>query len=1140
MATSYGQRHLTSSLARRYYRQMKAGYADNIRSSQPSSAVDPYIAQGIADWQSTPEAAPQRAKAGEPTNPGSRLIDVLSQPTYAFVENLSDVGAAYGKARQGTLGGGDILEALSMFEDYGSGNQKKSGYELFTGDRGLYNEAARKAGVESNLTEDIGPLAMRETDSTPQKIAKAAGGFAGAVAFDPLTYLTLGTAGAATSGIGTLARQGGKAAATQAVGGGLEKAGAAATRLDNAINAIPGKAYQAAKSRIRPTPAVIDDVVEEAPKVVDDVVTPTEPKPLPEQFPVDRPITPEQAELIQSFLGQGAQGARNIVTQRMLKNGDEVIPYSSAEARKNVVPEYDWTRVKSESGKYLSPFQKPQVPLTNKMEPAQDIIEELAPATVNKQASDAAADATAVALKSPDAKVEPDEIRSWMSNAANEPLEVTIPGTGGKASITTSQTIGEWLERLNSKTAPVSRATERAIKTAITNAGMAAVRTARTRAAEAATASASPAAMIDSVSAPSVPAGGKNALEAVQRAGEGGGTNSSWVAKPSAEKARIRKRYQRLLEEEHFNYLYENQLRKDWTDDQKAKDFLSRLGVLRRGKSLSTPRYEEFYRSQIVFNPSQPFEAVMEGKAQLLSEAPKAFNEALSNVKPASEIMEEADTTLAATAQRQAERIYSGEELDEVSRSILKNRLGLGDSSVPGQQWGGRREDFPYTTNLQKSARNSQVFGEGMAVNVESYNGKAQMNIFRDLLVEANEALRQADALKPGYAGADAKIEYVLPRLKKIEEFLRAHGVEPTGGTAKRGVPISLGDTLEALMQTDKGRTLVRGRIFGGSYGIGPKGVSKSPGTIYVDSLMRVMGAVIENIDGTAINAAKNNVDLLHATAKAVADTIRGKRTDSLSSERIASILTENGKQPISTALRPDSQPKGITVGEPSGGFAVDVKPNKKGTKGKPVFGPYSAQVVKELEDVLFNSTEHGKADFRVVNALAQTVQARAAQYGIRFGDNVRELSNESMTEVMTFLDTNPGTKEMVDLLSDPDAIVKAVAKTKPIKPTTEEVLAAQLRLDEDLSDVLSLWDRKNIEAFRKISAGVAKDATAGGRVATNKAMMEVMDNAEDEILSAAPDMTPEELSVIDAEIMDTASFSRRAALQATNMFVPS
>lgn len=1163
--------YLRSSLARKYYRQMKAGLRNGGQSS--SVGASPYALGRIGSQTQTAMTTPIKTQMQDTAEAsvggfGSRLLDIILQPGYATAQSLAEADDA-AKRNGDIAGAAHFLNPVEWFKNLGTGNTKRAISDIPRGEEFAMDDGR-------TYTQDNPWLAERDTDNQAQRILKGVGGFGLDVVGDPLTYVGLGAVGQGLKGAGTLVKGGAEALgrggaiakAAEAAGSGVAKAGEGVLKADAAINAIPGKAVGAVKSKLGKTAeeaapkvgtsrnpfsadaapdaaepedisAALQSILNGADDIPENPFAATTPAVKAPEVKAPEPDT-------QSFLSEllSDPTPRTLAPRRMLRDVEtgEEIPYDPNTARRMQKKAYTDLPVDgapfSPAGMMERIDYRDQKILNAQRDAARNMDQRVA--------KDVAAEVTEDVV-APTREVTADDIKSWVADPKNEsaPLKFKI----GKTTVTT--TVGDALNRLSKKAAqPLSKSAAAAYNKAIRDAADSALRAARSAPADAPESVAvrpvsGRRATPRTVTLPQNkgytdeqiaaflkknPEASGDTIAAMERAGitpEGRPAKTrmirmtGWRDLPEEQREMIKRRYQSALEAEHFEYLYENQARTDLSAMQRRQDFQRRLSNLRKGMALKdSPKYEEFQQYQVVFTPAREPEWPVSPVSK-----EEAFNEAVGGVEAAPDIIAKVDTSLPATRTREMERISSADELSEDATESIKKVLGSGyiSDKVPGQQWSGRNEDFRFTTDLQKSARNSETPGEGLTVNVEAYNGQAQANMFRELMsrwIDGNtETFLRPNGKVDGYARGRAMRVWITEELKTIENYLRAHGIEPIGGTAKTGIPMSLADTLEILGSTPRGEDFLTRRVFGGMWGIAPRGTKGgSPGTVYTTALLRVMGALADAMDATAINAARDGSDDL---LKIIRETLNGK--NGISTDQMKALLTKNGEIPISTARK--AKPlKGEReyFGSDATGWAVDVK------GGKAYFGPHSTQILKELEHVLFDDD-----NYTVVRNLVQTVQRRSAEYGIRYGDNVRQITADSMNAVMNFLDAEPGIKAAVDTL-DPAKIVKATAKEKPLTPTPAEVEGATMRMEEDITEVVDEFDLTSMQELKDISKSIRADDVP----AKNKTMDATRARVMEEITPPVPDVVS--VSLNDQATADITGTIRRLGLFVTSKFVPS
>lgn len=1098
---------ILSPNARKYYRQMKAA---TTQAASTAIDIDALIKRANSD-----PTAPVATKSTGNTikNAALKTIDILEQPLYVMMDQAEDrvtKGLKYAKDDQG----GTVSKLLhgllgaslptNPLDDFGSGNNKLMPGDMLRGDANLANRVNENAGLGlPTQTEDNGPLAARKSDNLLEKGGKVAGSFIADMALDPLTYVTLGATGAATKAVGSgLARVGAEGLAE-----GVTKGGQALINFENRLTKLPGEAL----SKVLPKKTA-SVAAKEGEKVADDLLdaatpsaakaTETAAEPAPSTFNLSD-LLERNTDLTSNRAVIETGGGRKLMPVDSL-DPSTAIEYSEKAASKRVtktLPADAIEHLRTEpNNTYKTPYE----------------LQEVAPEPKVETPQTAAAQITEDALVKPDAEITSAERKAWLDDPNNR-ATATVPAAPSGAAARTQITVQEAISRINSTTVTRSKDVLAHLRKAVVEAANNGVRQARRDAVAAAREGGekAPALAGDSLEGQARTAVGDATARPLQVAQKGRDrVTRGWVARSPRARDAIRKRWKRALDEEDFRYLYDDYLKDPkLTDAAKNTEFRSRIAALRKGRKTDQPIYAEvFFDKQLsVVNRTLAFDrdtAISLAKPKGTPEevaAAKALNKALTQIRKASEIIEATPKDLASEAAREDVRLFTGQALSPRIREIAQKWLGLGEEKKPGlagQAWNGERpEGYNWTTRKQGSLRNSDKAGVGWAINSEAYNSAAQNNVARDLLSAIG---READekGLKD-FARSQYMLDTFQEEIIPLENFLRAHNAEPIFGTLKSGVPFSIGDAVNSLTKSKAGRDFLLRRVFGGMYGKGSVslGTAKTNGTVYFNAIMQVFETVVDKLDVSAIQAAEQGLPVYEAIGDAVAKAIKSGKYDN---GTIVDALTDYGKRPITTARK--SYAKGAKE-LPSGGWSVSENDVQA--------------IAKELSHVLF-----GNNDYRVLTEVAQRIQERSAAHGIQFRDTVAQLSRQTLNETMDFLSGQPSLGESIDLLGDIDRMVSRVAKTKTIRPTAEELSAAQARVSEDLGDVVSLWDAKQIKAYKNIAsetteAGVRKAATA------------ILEAAAEQ----ADDLPVELVALKDVVTMDTASVAQRVGNFVTDKF---
>jgi hypothetical protein len=1130
-----------SPAARNYYRQMKAGYdATTARYAQPSGGIDYAALRAAANQR--PVAAPIQAAPVEekkPSNPGSWLMDQLMQLGYAATQTATEGTAMI---NGGNPVGGVLheLNPLEFIKNLNGGNRKASPSTLLTGDPRI-NEEFRKVSGRDLSGPGVDLLAPNKQDNTAQKIAKGAGSLGTDIALDPLTYVTGSFVGSGIKAAGT-ALKGVKAA--EKVGVGLEKTGEGVIKVDEFVNSLPGKAISKVKKALtkdKVNPEALATAIAdaeagavtrnadelaakqaEAQRVkdfVDSIVSPTgkvEPLNIAQ---VARGLDPEGVPYAK-------RGLRDTVT------GEE-IPYTSAKAEQKLptqaIDDPTAAILKGAGKDFPTPFKPAPVTMQNPKTLAQDAIKQVEEEVKAAQVAETAIQSTPIT-----AEITKDHVLDWISK--NGATKVPVPE--GKPI-----SVKDLLESIRTPGIPartkttLNKALNEAARVGVKADRQAALDAARGASDEAVEGSARAVEGTEALPAPKTPRKGSSPAQARADASEAAAEPSIMLKSPQ-QIGRIKAKYRANLAADDFEYLWSKDYldHPDMTPAQKNAEFVMRLASLRKVKASEIPRYEVFYHRQY---------AIRRGKTKVeadqISRMPKAkepkaeaFNGALSKVTTADEILKASDNSAEATAQRQAERVLTGANIPPEDLKILQEVTGgtVLKKDVTGQQFNGPAEGFNFRSDIEGTQRNAEVAGVGRGVNRFVWNSKTSANLYNRLTEQIRK--EQMDAIAHGAAPkwyrGDGNIDdlsrgretlrVLMAKLKPIEDFLRAHNIQPTAGLSqKNGLPLALGDALEIMTSTKEGADFIIGRMFAGPWGKDLRKGSQAMGTLYPDALLRVLGSVLNKIDADAIKLADGNVDIMAAIANSVRRTAKAGAWDG---ETLKDALTHHDKYPITMGKPSKFGPKGKGGEElATGGFPVD-----KGGK----WGPNAQGVLDQFMHVLFDDPE-----FRVITALAQRAQVRAAAFGQKFGDTVRELSQDTLDEFVDFVRGGASVTDAAHLLNNPEEMVKRLAQTKPIHPTKDEVWAAQKKVDENLTDIVSPADRASAKAMEGVAQAEKQIGARAQVKSRNKASIQVLEEAEREVEALAK--TPDSISIQDQTIQDKATTRRRAGIWLTNHF---
>lgn len=1093
---------LRSDLARKYYRKMRAAYP----MGRPS-------ASGIsARWANAPEQPRGGGgfdAGGNPTNPGTWLLDILSQPNYALSQTVAETASNAVKNTQRGNGFGAALDLATginpvrFLSNFGARNDKNTISDVLRGETYKMNDG-------SEFTSPVETLKANDSDNFAQKAGKGAAGFAMDVLLDPTTYVGLGAVGGGIRGVGNaVGREAAEGTVRSAAGRAITAAGEGAIKADEAINRAISAPFRAIGNRIT-NPA---RQIEAAP-----LRGATERARAAAETAEDAPLAtilrqgdegervfstpPQTGDRVFEAPAGSTQQVEQIPRLRDPETGEDV-PNTAANRNKKVVPNYRETapgRVTDEAGRYLTPFSREQVARTNPI-PEASVAEELAsPAPV--------ANAVEEVADTPQARLE-----SWIRDNQSTELSLMIKGVRN--------------------TFPVSRWLSRAAETRDPAIRQAIHRNLAGRAMQERPAGARPTpaperpqdAPVPPRERPQDASPARDPGAAVEAAREASASrplaDAQWIEKPRQQKDLIRKRWQRLLEEEHFRYLYDDYIKDpNLSTADKAKEFDKRVRLLMRGKATTKPRYEAYFEQRVTNIPPDPTaETVIRWSNP--GSTDDALSAALGDHKPIAEMVEEVPGDLPSTRARLEEVNLqtSADTLEPHVREALRDVLGekavKGGTESTGQQWNRIAEDWHWQTR-HGAQRNSPKPGEGFAINREAYNAKAQANLFTHLITKADEDI--AESGLRGYDRARVLRERVMAELESVDNYMRANGVQPVAGNGMRGIPISAADMIHALETTGRGRDFVLRRIFGGR-GITKRGMKAEtgnawPGTFYIDSLLRSSGPLVQlTTSPSLLNAMRNGMPIdeegFRITVKRL---LQDGRTPT--EEGIARAVTDNFQTPISAGkLGP-----------------VDVGP-----KGEPYYGPFSKQVVDEFIDVILPKNDGDL--FGALREFVETANKRAAEAGIKYGDTARELTDQVMSAVYRDVAEGLNGTNLRARLNGLTDEVSEAAKEAPYRVENSEKVAAQKATREGVEDFIPAEDMARAETMGRVADNLyTEKPKAKAQEDIKVEGMKMHEQVADEVKAQRPEAVS--LQQLAQEQMDSAGFWGRLGLRTNNAFV--
>lgn len=438
------------------------------------------------------------------------------------------------------------------------------------------------------------------------------------------------------------------------------------------------------------------------------------------------------------------------------------------------------------------------------------------------------------------------------------------------------------------------------------------------------------------------------------------------------------------------------------------------------------------------------------------NEGGSVLDEAIAGVPDVPQRMAQAETTPVAMSQRAAvtETVKSGQALDSDVREILLEAAGK------QQQWGGRQADYKFTTDKTQAVTTTAGFRDpgSLAVHIESWNMMSQMNTLAALTRRASQ-MPDLKKLK-GTARRRAVMNYVMPRLKQVDDFMRANGVEPALTQQRQGYPLSLYDVLDAIRQGKtpmtgkRGKQLAEGntgeafllsRVFD-ARGADPatRKIVGHEGTIDADSLQLAAQSILDELFGApAVSSAKGIEKQIAAALKVPSEATEQRLVKTIAGNRT-----------------PGKQVKG---------------------KGRvPVSESEAKFVVGDTVDALLHK--------ETIRAMFEAVARNSAARGIRVGDETARLTETKIKEVMGILsDPNASHGQLVQSVTRTNDDIDDLARGMDALPESADV--AKQMTAEEMTRTLDPSDMKQIDSHAALLAEqqrIAANMANSGRKASD------------------------------------------------------
>lgn len=430
------------------------------------------------------------------------------------------------------------------------------------------------------------------------------------------------------------------------------------------------------------------------------------------------------------------------------------------------------------------------------------------------------------------------------------------------------------------------------------------------------------------------------------------------------------------------------------------------------------------------------------------------LDEASQGIKPAREIVEEA--TPGASISPAVTEISRGSELDEITYSALAYALG-----PKGQQWAERATDFQWTTNFQRTARNSPTPRQGLGVNREAFNTMAQANAWRVVMGEGSKQASQLglSGLKRSQWLLNAEGYNLIGKIKAYEKFLRVNGAEPIVSVTKQGWPVGLGDVLDVLYtkSNSAARSFVERRVMS-NIGISQRGQKGVRGTVQPTALLEAVRVILDTINPnwTKINTLEGDIEAL-----------------------------------LKKALSGDNKPLLDSLGKALLGPGIK-------SRGAMVDNANAATVLDEAMKAFFNVD--------TIRGLLQAAHNNAANSTIQLVDTVRQLSQETMSRIVSILhDRAASIGDSVNALNKIDEGVKLSAVHQPMHVSGDAVKVAESAIKDELPTFVRVSDVQGAEHIRRATTGLLNGdqnaVAAAGLTRTKQAVAEALDDIPKEAL---------------------------------------
>lgn len=1071
MAKPRSSKSYVDALANKYYSEMKAAapiprVSPATESEQPllgspdTKAMQDSFMQGIADAPPTPAEGNWAERTFlDPDRNVGKVIDVLSQPLYATAQTMAETAAdieddGWLKTLAGRFDPRKQVENISgYFDNYGTGNEKRTVSDI----------AGRKAEITDNDGERrvVGgdALMFDEDDSFLDKAGKFTAGLGADIAFDPLTYV----GGGAIKNVATAplkaaravegATEAGSALNRAAAGTarGLEEAGEKITRPFKVrkikpLDRLPQEVDEATSiaNRLDPANASIierllretDETTEAAAdsvtRVADDLGEPVDEAMAMAAATVgdaekmaDGTFVPRVSSKVKISEPTPAIGDVQGPVQRVMKM-KKTGQTRPREYEYDSVVEGLLRRTKGEDDALMYPNLNPdEIPTPfytpkSKAAPVAEVAEEIpAPVAAVPEpvdipvAPNAANDAAGLT-----GRIMPQDVANAIPTKLingkkfEDHFKIAFAGPNARE-VLKSVKLADGSPAIK----PLGHTSDEAIARIVAQSQKVVSQEVKAARQAAGSATPRPTSGLPASQAPTVPTQAPGLAERLARvADEGEVAKVDKLPKADVRKlgGAARKSYAKKLTTTYgVHPVHVEDLLTATTEAQ----FKAKLQKMAAWKT-DGPMYEVY---EVFLKP------------QALK--PEALGlDDVTNVRTAAEQIEEGVAGAETAADIAANSARTVGDLSQETKEALEYAVS---SSPVTQNWNEIDGSLQFKTLIDETLRTSKVKGEGYGVNRNAFNSKAQANVVKSLTLKATEGAKGL----PGIPRAQYIHDFVLKGLKESDAALRGAGVEPIVGFGKSGIPFSMADLIETLGSSSRGKTLLLDRVFDGIGFSRIKGKRPKIGEI--------------NYAGTI------KIDALHDAARPILQFLTREYPE------VADLAT------LEKAVK-DITRKGVSkkMYEAAKNSVVQAD---MATIVRQADGTYKPTIIsaREAEDIAEEAV-NALLQPKVVNAMLQRVHDNVARHGIRFGQEVNELTEDSINSFLDVLASpDSGMRTIAETIENTSKVVDDTAKATGKASEPVVVAAAEGKFEEVLTEILSRADRTGAQYVVSIARAV-------------------------------------------------------------------